>query len=90
MLLPLLEYNEKTITRLHRRAHLILIPILIIISIAIIQRIQQYGITEARYLVILLLIIMTGTSIWHIITTKTSPYPLLVALSIGGLIAVFG
>lgn len=89
MLLPLLDYDEKTITRLHRRAHLILIPILIIISIAILQRVQQYGITEVRYLVILLLIIITGTSIRNIITTKTSPYPLLVALSIGGLIAMF-
>jgi hypothetical protein len=90
MIIPLLDYDEKTITRLHQRSHIILIPILLVISIAIYQRIQQYGITEARYLVILLLIIITGTSIRHISTSKTSPYPLMVTLSIGGLIAVFG
>lgn len=90
MILPLIEDNEKIMTRLHRRAHLIIIPIVIIIGIAIRHRVHQYGITEPRYLVILLLIIITSTSLWHIITSKKSMYPFLVALSVGGLIAVFG
>lgn len=90
VLIPLLDYPKKKKQTIHTTAHLIIIPILITIAIAIYQRVAQYGITEMRYLTIALLLIIGGTSIWHLFTRSSSPYPLLVAISVAGLLAIFG
>lgn len=71
-------------------AYYLLLPLLVLFYVAIYKRISDYGITEARYFLIVIAIFITGATLYLIFSRKQQLRYLPIALAIFGLLGSFG
>ncbi|QQS29670.1 MAG: DUF4153 domain-containing protein [Sphingobacteriales bacterium] len=70
--------------------YLALVPLLVLLYVAALRRVVDYGITEPRYLLLLLAVWLTGTTIYFIFSTKKNIKMLPLSLCLLGLFSAFG
>ncbi len=66
------------------------IPLIILMFIAILRRVSDYGITENRYFILLIALWMLGITVYMLLTKGKSFRPVLLSLAIIGLLSVVG
>lgn len=62
--------DEKWVSLFSKRFHLALLPLIILLFVGIFRRIRDYGITENRYLVVVLAVWLLGITIYFIWSKK--------------------
>ncbi|WP_405211370.1 DUF4153 domain-containing protein [Dokdonia sp. Asnod2-E02] len=71
-------------------AYWLLLPLLILFYAAIYKRVSDYGITEARYFLIVIAIFITGATLYLLFSRKQQLRFLPIALAVMGLLSTFG
>lgn len=89
VLLPELDLYTPQTQRLRQRWYALLLPICVMIAIALRQRVDQYGITEKRYLAIAGLIRLAGISLYMILRKNARLYTLFSSFAVVIIIAGF-
>jgi hypothetical protein len=91
LLYPLKDnLKEHWINLFSRRFYIAILPLIILLFIGIFRRINDYGVTENRYLVALLAFWLAGITIYFLTTKRNDIRYIPITLSIIGFLAVVG
>ena len=85
-----ITHESRLIRRFQPLFYWLFLPLLILLYIAIYQRVSDYGITEARYFLILLTAFITGAMLYLIFSRKQQLRFLPMALCVLALLGSFG
>ena len=80
------DWGSRYTTYFHRA----LIPLLPLLFLAIGRRVNEYGITERRYYVILLALWLTGITLYRVISKKRAHIVIPLSITLCALLSVFG
>lgn len=85
-----LTHESRVLKGFQPLAYWLLLPLLVLLYVAIYKRVTDYGITEARYFLILIAVFITGATLYLIFSRKQQLRYLPFALAIIGLLSSFG
>lgn len=85
-----ISHESLLIKKFQPLAYWLLLPLLILLYVAIYKRISDYGVTEARYFLILVALFITGATLYLLISRKQQLRYLPIALAILALGSSFG
>jgi hypothetical protein len=85
-----LDEGNKWIRTYARWFYLLLIPLLILFALAVWQRVNQYGITESRYILIVLCVWLTGITVYFLSSRIQNIRYIPLTLCLMALLAVAG
>ncbi len=87
-----IRHNEgnKWIKTFSRLFYVLLVPLILLLSVAVWARINQYGITEARYILIVLSLWLSGITVYFIFSTSQNIKIIPVSLCMLTLLCIWG
>ena len=84
------EADNKWIQTFARLFYVLLIPLILLLAIAIFTRVIEYGITEPRYILVVLSIWLTGITAYFLLSRSQNIKVIPISLCIVALISVWG
>lgn len=87
-----IRYDEgnRWISTFSKWFYLLLIPLIVVLALAVWQRVDQYGITESRYILIVLSLWLAGITIYFLTDRQQNIRVIPMSLCIVALLAVIG
>lgn len=85
-----ISHESRLIRKFQPLVYYLLVPLLVLLYVAIYKRIADYGVTEARYFLILVAIFITGATLYLIVSRKQQLRLLPIALATLALVGSFG
>lgn len=70
--------------------YLMMIPLVILLILAVIKRVGNYGITESRYILIVLAVWLTGITIYFLLSKKQNIKFIPISLFVLAMLAIYG
>ena len=87
---PIERLRKDWVSRYTTYFHRALIPLLPLLFLAIGKRVNEYGITEKRYYVILLALWLTGITLYRVISKKRAHVVIPISITLCAFLSVFG
>lgn len=87
-----IRYDEgnRWITTFSKWFYLLLIPLIVLLALAVWQRVDQYGITESRYIVVVLSLWLAGITVYFLTDRQQNIKVIPISLCILALLSVIG
>lgn len=82
--------TDKWIKTFSKWFYLLLIPLIVLLAIAVWQRVDQYGITESRYILVVLSLWLTGITVYFLLNSEYNIKIIPISLCVLALLSTWG